>query len=346
MEKLGNTKTWIVDKHVHNLKEDEAIAEAAQLLQKNEVVAFPTETVYGLGGNALSGEAIEKIFAAKGRPADNPLIIHIFSETQLEGIVANVPKVAKKLMEAFWPGPLTIILPKRKGVSEKATAGLDTVAVRMPNHPVALALIEKANLPIAAPSANRSGKPSPTLAGHVLADLEHKIAGVVNGGKTGVGVESTVVECVDERIVILRPGGITRAQLEEVVGKENVLQPERNEANVPKSPGMKYTHYSPNAPIYLVTKMEEVQSIINEEKARGNRVGVLTTLENQHKYHADAVLVCGERKRLASVAEQLYTILREFDREEVDVIISEVFPKQGIGEAIMNRLEKAASKII
>lgn len=336
---------WAVDKDVNNLIERPEIAEAAQLLIENEVVAFPTETVYGLGANALSYEAIEKIFRAKGRPADNPLIIHIYSEIQLEEIVEDVPANARKLMAAFWPGPLTIIFPKGKNISTNATAGLETVAVRMPDHPIALALIEKANVPIAAPSANRSGKPSPTTAAHVAADLTGHIAGLIDGGPTGIGVESTVVKCTDNEVVVLRPGGITREQLEEVIG-EIVSDNSRSDNDKPQSPGMKYTHYSPNAPVYVIRSEASIQPIIDEQRKQGKRVGVLTTVENVDNYEADTIIACGERANLASVAEQLYTTLRQFDEASVDVIISESFPKDGIGEAIMNRLEKAATKLI
>lgn len=348
MEEKVKTKVWSVDKHVNNLLASEAIEKAARLLQQNEVVAFPTETVYGLGGNAFSDEAIEKIFQAKGRPADNPLIIHIYSKKQLVDIVASVPKLAEPLIDTFWPGPLTIIFPKTAAISEKATAGLKTVAVRMPNHPVALALLEKANVPVAAPSANQSGKPSPTTAQHVLEDLSDKIAGVVDGGETDVGVESTVIHVTEENgIEILRPGSITREQIEAVVGKANVRQPSlfTGDTGEVKSPGMKYTHYSPNAPLYLVYAHDRIPELIAEEKANGKRVGVLTTVENIDDYEADYVHACGKRTDLETVARQLYVSLRQFDEEKVDVIISESFPKEGIGVAIMNRLEKAATKI-
>lgn len=345
MEKKVKTKIWSVDKHVNNLLQSEAIAEAARLLTQNEVVAFPTETVYGLGGNAYSDEAIEKIFHAKGRPSDNPLIVHIYSKKQLHDIVTHVPKLAEQLIDAFWPGPLTLIFPKTEAISEKATAGLPTVAVRMPNHPVALALLEKANVPVAAPSANRSGKPSPTTAEHVLEDLRDQIAGLLDGGKTDVGVESTVIDVTGTHVEILRPGGITCEQIEAVVGKENVRQPSLYTGTV-KSPGMKYTHYSPNAPLYLVLSPERIHELIEVERAKGKRVGVLTTEENIDHYKADYVHACGKRAELATVACQLYESLRQFDVENVDVIISEAFPKEGIGVAIMNRLEKAATKII
>lgn len=213
-----HTNMWVVDNVVERKKYYPQLQEAAKLLRENEAIAFPTETVYGLGANAMNDEAIAKIFEAKGRPSDNPLIVHIGTKSQLDGIVKEIPPVAEKLMEHFWPGPLTIILPRKEGISEKVTAGLHTVGVRMPDHPVALALIEEANVPVAAPSANRSGRPSPTLASHVYEDLNEKIAGIVDGGATGVGVESTVIDCTSAVPTILRPGGITKEQLEAVIG--------------------------------------------------------------------------------------------------------------------------------
>ena len=213
-----HTNMWIVDNVVERKKYYPQLQEAAKLLRENEAVDFPTETVYGLGANAMDDEAIAKIFEAKGRPSDNPLIVHIGTKSQLDGIVKEIPPVAEKLMAHFWPGPLTIILPRKEGISEKVTAGLNTVGVRMPDHPIALALIEEANVPVAAPSANRSGRPSPTLASHVYEDLNGKIAGIVDGGATGVGVESTVIDCTSTVPTILRPGGITKEQLEAVIG--------------------------------------------------------------------------------------------------------------------------------
>jgi len=221
-----NTMVWKVDKYVDNLENNPQVVDAANFLRKNEVVALPTETVYGLGGNAESDEAVAKIYAAKGRPGDNPLIIHIAEREQLTRFVAEVPVMAETLMDAFWPGPLTIIFKRKEGaLSEKATAGLATVAVRMPDHPVALALLKTCGLPIAAPSANSSGKPSPTNADHVLDDLFGKIAGVLDGGATGVGVESTVVDCTETIPVILRPGGVTKEQLRLWSGKFMWMQP-------------------------------------------------------------------------------------------------------------------------
>jgi L-threonylcarbamoyladenylate synthase len=343
------TKVWIVDKFVDNLESNPHVVDAANFLRENEVVALPTETVYGLGGNAESDEAVGKIFAAKGRPADNPLIIHIAEQRQLNSFVTEIPDKARLLMAAFWPGPLTIIFKKKDGVlSEKATAGLSTVAVRMPDHPVALALLKKCGLPIAAPSANSSGKPSPTKAGHVIDDLDGKIAGVLDGGATGVGVESTVVDCTEGIPVILRPGGVTKEQLEAIIGEVHEDPALTDEEARPKSPGMKYRHYAPNAPLHMVSGTTAfLQSLVEEKRREGLRVGVLTTEENVAVIKADVVLACGKRAALETVAASLYDVLRCFNQGGVDIIYSEVFPNTGVGHAIMNRLQKAAgNKII
>ncbi|MGV2939485.1 L-threonylcarbamoyladenylate synthase [Mesobacillus sp. LC4] len=338
------TQMWTVDKTVDNLRTYPQIVEAAQKLKQNEVVAFPTETVYGLGSNAKSDEAVMKIFEAKGRPGDNPLIIHIAKREQIHSFVKEIPEQAAVLMDAFWPGPLTIILEKKDGaLSEKATAGLSTVAVRMPDHPVALALIEASGLPLAAPSANLSGKPSPTTANHVADDLTGRIAGIVNGGATGVGLESTVVDCTGEIPAILRPGGVTKEQLEEIVGEVLVDPALKDSGQAPKSPGMKYRHYAPNAPFYLVdgTK-EEIQKLVNEKRREGLRVGVMTTKENKSFYDSDIVIPCGERAKLETVAEALYDTLRAFNQKDLDIIFGEIFPEHGVGQAVMNRLSKAS----
>jgi len=323
------------------------IEEAAALLRSNEVVAFPTETVYGLGANAKSDEAVKKIFKAKGRPSDNPLIIHIASIEMIEELAEYVPDKARKLMDAFWPGPLTLIFPKKEGLSQAATPGLDTVAVRMPDHALALALIEAAGLPIAAPSANLSGKPSPTTAQHVEKDLNGRIRCIVDGGETGVGVESTVVDCTADIPVILRPGGVTKEEIERVIGSVSEDPALHNATDIPKSPGMKYTHYAPNAPFVLVDGSKElIQQLVNEKRRNGYQVGVLTTEENEDYYDADMVVVCGKRQALETVAANLYDALRTFDEGKVDFIYGEMFPNSGIGSAIMNRLLKAAGNSI
>ncbi|TYR80182.1 threonylcarbamoyl-AMP synthase [Priestia megaterium] len=337
------TRLWTVDKNnVDNICCPQ-LEEAAKLLQQHEVVAFPTETVYGLGADATSDEAVDKIFKAKGRPSDNPLIVHIGDVKQVDSIASHIPIKAAKVIDAFWPGPLTVILPKKDYVSVKVTAGLDTVAVRMPSHPVALALLKKVSLPIAAPSANLSGKPSPTHGQHVMKDLEGRISGIVDGGATGVGVESTVLDCTEDIPVILRPGGVTKSQLEAVIGEVKIDQALLDNNQAPKSPGMKYTHYAPDAPLIIVQGTEDfLQQQILKYQNEGKKVGVLTTVENKGVYQADAVIVCGERSSLETVASELYSTLRSFNEYEVDVILSESFPEDGVGQAIMNRLVKAA----
>jgi L-threonylcarbamoyladenylate synthase len=300
--------------------------------------------VYGLGANAKDAKAVEKIFAAKGRPSDNPLIVHIAHPKQLEEMVSAIPDVAHTLIKHFWPGPLTLILPKKEGViSDPVTAGLPTVAVRMPAHPVALALIEASGLPLAAPSANISGRPSPTTAAHVFADLNGRIAGIVDGGETGIGVESTVLDCTTKVPTILRPGGVTKEALEKVIGNIAVDSALTDERQTPKSPGMKYTHYAPKSPMAIVQGSPAfLQTLVNKQRTLGKKVGVLTTEENRSFYDADVVLACGSRHDLHTVASHLYDTLRKFDETDVDFIYSESFPTKGIGEAIMNRLKKAA----
>lgn len=339
------TKKWIVDVDDDLSTGYPQIKQAAELLRQGEVIAFPTETVYGLGGNALSTSAVEKIFKAKGRPSDNPLIVHIAEVSQLSDLVSNVSLQAKDLIREFWPGPLTLVFQAKENVvTDKVTAGLSTIAIRMPNHPIALALIREAAIPIAAPSANTSGKPSPTSAKHVWDDLNGKISGIMDGGSTGVGLESTVVDCTEPIPVILRPGGITREQLEVVVGEMKVDPSVQVQHEAPKSPGMKYIHYAPEAPLIMVEGSKLfLQKLVDKDRANQKRVGVLTTEESQMYYRADVVLSCGMREDLNSVANQLYKTLRQFDEVEVDIIYSETFPNIGVGDAIMNRLEKAAA---
>lgn len=339
------TIVWKVDPDAANLADDPGIREAGLRIKRGETVAFPTETVYGLGANALSNEAVQKIFEAKGRPGDNPLIVHISDRVQLKDLVLSVPREAEALMDAFWPGPLTIVFPASGRVADKVTAGLPTVAVRMPDHPVARALIEAAGVPIAAPSANRSGRPSPTTAAHVLEDLTGRIAGILDGGATGVGVESTVVDATVRPLTILRPGGVTREQLVACVGEVESDAALTTPDAKPKAPGMKYRHYAPKAPVYLVTgDCERVRRFVRQAKAEGKAVGVLTTAEHRDAYpDADFVAVAGRRTDLATVAHGLYDALRAFDSRALDVIFSETFERAGIGEAIMNRLNKAAA---
>lgn len=346
------TKVWSVDNFVENQHSCTQIVDAARLLREGAVVAFPTETVYGLGANALSNEAVEKIFTAKGRPSDNPLIVHIGAWEQLSTVASEVPEKGKKLMDAFWPGPLTVILPKTDQVASLVTAGLDSVGVRMPDHPVALAVIKEAGVPIAAPSANRSGRPSPTTAAHVLADLNGRVTGVVDGGATGVGVESTVIDVTQDPPMILRPGGITREQIQEVIGYVE-LDPsfQVGAAEAPRSPGMKYTHYAPEGEMWLVSGepdkvQEKMLEMLSQAKQHGQKTGVMATEETasywQNHGSADVVLVVGSQTDLEEVAQQLYAVLREFDDQKVQYIVGETFTRTGLGMAVMNRLEKAA----
>ncbi|WCN39652.1 L-threonylcarbamoyladenylate synthase [Aneurinibacillus uraniidurans] len=341
------TKYWHVDNFVDDLIDCPQVREAALLLRENELIAFPTETVYGLGGNGLVDETVEKIYTAKGRPSDNPLILHIADREQLVDIVEHVPPLADALMEAFWPGPLTLVLPKKPGVAMRASAGLDTVAVRMPDHPVADALIRAAGVPVAAPSANVSGRPSPTTGRHVQEDLDGRIAGILDGGPTGIGVESTVVDVTGDVPLILRPGGITAEQIAEIIGEVAVDPGLLGDGPAaPRSPGMKYRHYAPEGEMWLVEEPDMCMRIVKaveQAKQEGMRVGVLATEESASAYPgADVVLACGQRADLISVARHLYDVLRRFDQEQVDVIFSETFPYTGVGAAVMNRLMKAA----
>ncbi|CCQ94991.1 tRNA(NNU) t(6)A37 threonylcarbamoyladenosine modification; threonine-dependent ADP-forming ATPase [[Clostridium] ultunense Esp] len=337
------------------------LIEAAKLLRQGEVVAFPTETVYGLGADAYSDQAVAKIYAAKGRPSDNPLILHFYDPGQVKEVVTHLPPLAEELFRRFSPGPLTLILPNNGRASSLATAGLSTVAVRVPNHPVALALLREVGRPLAAPSANRSGKPSPTKAAHVLADLEGRIAGIIDGGETGIGLESTVLDITLSPPQILRPGGITKESLEEVIGKVGV-DPALNQSNAPpKAPGLKYPHYAPRAPLTLVADLNpsrrrrKMAAQAAERIRDGKRVGILTTDEDVPYFEEHlpgepgnhwVILSLGERGNLDGIAQHLYEALRSFDPLDVDEIIGESFPKGGIGAAIMNRLSKAAGRIL
>lgn len=347
---MGKYKTDVItiEKMDKSIENHPAIMKASKHLKNGEVVAFPTETVYGLGGSALSSEAIDKIFQTKGRPSDNPLIVHLSKKEQLEKYVSEIPEKAKQLIERFWPGPLTIVLKHNGTLSQKVTANLLTVAVRMPDHPIALALIDAANIPLAAPSANTSGKPSPTCAQHVYDDLDGKIPLIVDGGETGVGLESTVVDCTTEEVIILRPGGVTKEELEQVVGKVLIDPGLTKSSVIPRSPGVKYTHYAPEVPLVLIDGSRDFfAKKIDEERAKGKKVGLLVTKENEGQFFVEKEIVIGSKGNLLEIAHNLYDALRSFHQEEVDIIFSEVFPETELGSAIMNRLRKAAGgKII
>ncbi|MBA9085696.1 L-threonylcarbamoyladenylate synthase [Fontibacillus solani] len=342
------------------LKEDDAqlaaaLQEAGKILASGGTVAFPTETVYGLGADARNTEAVEAVFAAKGRPSDNPLIVHIASMSQLDGLVTRVNETERRLMEAFWPGPLTVVLPVAPGaVSPRVTAGLSTVGVRMPAHDIALRLIAAAACPVAAPSANRSGRPSPTLASHVGEDLAGRIDGIVDGGPTGVGVESTVVEVgADGTVTVLRPGGITVRQLARVATAGVQLDAALLEAGgvdipAPRAPGMKYTHYAPRGAMRIVAGAApervaaRIQAELDAAAERGETTGVLAFDEHLPRYRADYVESLGSIAALETAAHRLYAALRRFDDRGVTCILAESCPQDGLGSAVMNRLLKAA----
>lgn len=340
--------------------QDEELMKAAEILRKGGLVAFPTETVYGLGANALDEEAAKRIYAAKGRPSDNPLIAHIADRAGLEPLVACVPEAGRKLMEAFWPGPLTMIFPKSSRVPYGTTGGLDTVAVRMPSDPVASRLIALAGVPVAAPSANTSGRPSPTTADHVWEDMNGRIEMIIDGGPVGIGVESTIVDVTGEVPMLLRPGAITMEMLRELLGEVEIdpaiVGPMSPDAH-PKAPGMKYRHYAPKADMTLVEGKPEAMAaeicrLARKSMEEGRNVGIICTEETRHWYPEELlsalkVRSMGMREKEETIAHNLYAVLREFDETEVDCIFCEAFPSTELGQAIMNRLTKAAGhKII
>ncbi len=326
----------------------EALREAGQILKQGGLVAFPTETVYGLGGNALDPEASGKIYQAKGRPSDNPLIVHIADQKDLEPLVLEVPEKARILAEKCWPGPLTMIFRKSELVPLKTTGGLDSVAVRMPRHRAALELIRQAGGYVAAPSANTSGRPSPTKAEHVIADLADKIDMIVDGGEVGIGLESTIVDFTEEIPTVLRPGYLDLETLSELIGEVRMDRGLTLEGNArPKAPGMKYRHYAPQGDLTIVEGEEEqvreaISRMAEEKIAQGFRVGILAADETAGSYPVGLVKRIGSRRSEETIARHLYSVLREFDEEKTDYIYSESFATPKMGQAIMNRLLKAA----
>lgn len=362
---------------IKNCDEKGAISKAAVILRKGGLVAFPTETVYGLGADALNPEASNKIYTAKGRPSDNPLIVHIADTYAVYKLASHVPKKAVMLMEAFWPGPLTIILPKKDIVPSETTGGLDTVAIRMPSHPAALDMIRQSQLYIAAPSANISGRPSPTTAGHVISDMKGRIDMILDGGAVGIGIESTIVDMTGDVPIILRPGFITKAMLENIVGAVTVDKGLTDSiADIkPKAPGMKYTHYAPKGELTIVEISNDTESddnctdehsrknhssaasyitrlsvakkindLISEKKQQGFKTAVIASAENAHLYNCENILIAGEATNGETIAAKLYGILRECDDIGADYIYSEAFNHGKLGNAIMNRLLKAAGQ--
>lgn len=326
------------------------IKKAAEVIKDGGLVAFPTETVYGIGANALDIKAIKNIFIAKGRPSDNPLIVHISDKEDVYKYVKNVGEKAQKLMKAFWPGPLTLIFEKNELIPKAITGGLNTVAIRMPDNLIARELIRTSELPIAAPSANVSGKPSPTLAKHVIQDLKGKVNVIIDGGSSNIGLESTVIDVSTNKPLILRPGGITEEMIREVIGEVEMdpsLFKESTEELAPRSPGMKYRHYAPNAVLTIVEGsidrvIEKINELTKEEGNKGKKVGVIATTQTKHKYICDNTLVIGDENKPQEIAANLFKVLREFDELDVDIIYSQVFSKENIGIATMNRLLKAA----
>lgn len=334
----------IVDTIIYQPSE---VLKAALKLQQGELISFPTETVYGLGADATNEAAVKKVYSAKGRPSDNPLIVHISAIEEVEQYVQEIPEAAVKLMETFWPGPLTLIFKvKEQAFAPTVTAGLDSVAMRMPDNALTLQLIREAGKPLVGPSANTSGKPSPTTAEHVFHDLKGKIAGVLDDGETGVGLESTVLDMTDsQRPTILRPGATTKEVLEKVIGTVYIDRHLVSSDEVPKAPGMKYQHYSPDEAVIIVDGDSQVWGrAIETYQSQGEKVGLLADQEILHHYQdkVSAAYSLGENKNITDASRLLYSGLRYFETTEATVILAQAYTKTGLGEAYMNRLQKAA----
>ena len=333
------TEIVSVDNHMDNAV---SYQQAVDILRKGGVVAFPTETVYGLGALATDEQAVQRIFEAKGRPSDNPLIVHIGTKEEVDKYAVDIPEAANKLMDACWPGPLTLVFHKRAGViAENVTPGFQTVGIRMPDHPVALRLLKELGAPLAAPSANRSGKPSPTEANHVYEDLQGRIPLIVDGGRTGVGVESTVLDMTTVPPTILRPGGMTREMIEGIIGPVNAESKTPGE-EAPRAPGMKYAHYAPESPLFVI---ELDESIISEAiailHADGKKVAVIGPDEFVTG-EADWYFPIGPLDDQNAMAANLYHAIRQCDQTDADIILAAETDLGGVGEAVMNRLNKAA----
>lgn len=325
------------------------IEEAGKVIRNGGTVAFPTETVYGLGANALDDEAVRKIFIAKGRPQDNPLIIHV-STKEISELVKDVPELAQKIIDKFWPGPLTVILEKKDIIPNVTSANLNTIGIRMPNSEIALKLIELAERPIAAPSANISGRPSPTEVERCVEDLNGRVDYIIGGESSDIGVESTIVDCTVNPPLVLRPGGITLEMLKEInpeIELDKALKSKPNDDFKPKAPGMKYKHYAPNAHLKIIKgKNEKTIEIINEIVEnyieKGNDIAILTTNENLNKFNNGKVISLGSENDLKEIAKNLFEALRKCDDLGVQYILCQGFEENGVGLAIMNRLNKAA----
>lgn len=336
------TKRLIVDNNVNNEK---VYSQAVDMLLAGEIVAFPTETVYGLGAVATDEVAVAKIFEAKGRPSDNPLIVHIGAKDEAANYVDHISPKAQKCMDVFWPGPLTLILQAKPNLfASNVSAGLKTVGLRMPDHPVALRLLQLLGKPVAAPSANRSGKPSPTTALHVEKDLAGRIPLIIDGGETGIGLESSVVDFTVDPPVILRPGGVTASMLREQIG--DVIQPETllvDDATIPRAPGMKYAHYAPNAPVYLIKPdILAVKKAVKDIQSKGQTVALLAP-EEFGEASANWFFSFGDSTNIHTSAQVLYANLRACDDTTADLVLATAPDITGVGLAIFNRLEKAAT---
>ena len=325
------------------------IIEAANIIKNNGTVVFPTETVYGLGANALSSEAVSKIFEAKGRPQDNPLIVHVANK-DISGLVLNIPEVAKELINKFWPGPLTIILEKNNIIPDVTSAGLSTIGIRMPNNEIALKLIELSNKPIAAPSANISGRPSPTEVERCVQDLTGKVDYILGGLRSEVGVESTIVDCTVIPPIVLRPGGVTLEMLREINSEiriDEAIKGKPMDNLKPKAPGMKYRHYAPKAKLKIISgnkekTIDKIREIVDNYIEKDKKVAILCTNENAHKFLKGEIIPLGSEFVLDDIARNLFEALRSCDDLGVELILCEAFEEKDVGVAIMNRLNKAA----
>ncbi len=340
---ISNVDEFDIDKEI--------IKEHAKLICEGKTVIFPTETVYGLGANALDSEAVKKIYEAKGRPSDNPLIVHICDKDEINELVTDVSDKAKKLMDEVWPGPLTMIFKKKDIVPKKTSGGLDTVAIRMPSNPIAREIIRQSGVPIAAPSANISGRPSPTKGKHVCDEMNGRVSGIIVGGDCDFGLESTVIDMTSEKPMILRPGSVTKEQMEQIIG-EVLIDPSienKEDISKAKAPGMKYTHYSPNGDVYIVNGnqknvIDKINFLVEENEKKGFKCGVICIDENKDKYKGEVISL---GNTLEEVGSNLFDSLIDMDKRNVDIIYSETFSNTGVGRAIMNRLLKSAGyKII
>ncbi|WP_321428844.1 L-threonylcarbamoyladenylate synthase [uncultured Methanolobus sp.] len=340
--------------YVSGKLESAPLDEAAKILAQGGTVAFPTETVYGLGADALDEKAVMQIFEAKGRPADNPLIVHVASREDCKPLVLDIPEKASLLMDRFWPGPLTIIMERTDIVPDVTTGGLDTVAIRFPENQIAIELIKRSGKTLAAPSANLSGKPSPTSSGHVIADLSGRIDAVVDGGDATIGLESTVIDVTSEIPAILRPGKISREELEECVGGVKIAYDDKvhPESETVRSPGMKYTHYSPRAGVILVegehsAVVKRIKELLEDLNMRDAKTGLMLTDESENDFSGIESFSIGSKNKPEQAAKYLFFGLRDLDLRNVDIIIVDgSFDSRGIGAAVFNRLRKAADMII